>query len=607
MVRFILPVVKWLIAVTMLSAGFCHAGLGSIDWEFGTTQAICAPSWTFDGLLVTNARGTICVNSSPFVTNNTQSANDVAGLIVRHVNRKTFTPLTIDLGEYYSTSNSDQEILFIGYKPGGETVSTGFELDLIADGAGGADDFQTFTFPPEFADIVRLEVPNTKWRFDNLTFSTVIPPALPADQRLGPAFTSAMELYSKSIHDNTLVIGSDYQFVSGFQSTAPSKTKFLAPEGTAFLSSTPSVYYDRADKALYYKPSNSYSIKKNKAGAISDAADLHDPLGLGILVQSISKPRAAGGRLLFMGINSDGGDSYYLFEKKNGVTTALVTPQTLLPIGKSTSTPHYFPREIIIRPDGYAFDTSLDSSPTDWRLYASFKGGPIQYVIGETDPIPMGEYYEIVKDIERFEYTPSGEIKVRAQMRDGLWWLFFNSSGYLRREEVFITVAPENAGRQVTGERFHTVPGVAFLDTNEEIFQEHGGGCFRVVGVGDEINGETISYLEYKATRETLPLRLIVEVRYDSSPGTARILELGVAPAVRLPPRFGDTFMHPESGDLFIPLSHLTHGRTYWVRGSANLKDWTDLWRIEAVLPLQHVVIPPEILDSPSFFRVEER
>jgi hypothetical protein len=192
-------------------------------------------------------------------------------------------------------------------------------------------------------------------------------------------------------------------------------------------------------------------------------------------------------------------------------------------------------------------------------------------------------------------------------MRDGFWWLVFDSAGYVRREEVFITVAPENAGRQVTGERFPTVAGTVFIDTHEEIFREHDGRFFRVVGVGDEINGETISYLEYKATRETLPLRVLVEVRYQSSAGTARILELALAAPEQLPPRFGATYLHPESGDLFIPLSHLTHGREYWVRGSANLRDWTDLWRIEAVVPLQHVLIPAEVLDSPSFFRVEER
>ena len=134
------------------------------------------------------------MNASPFVANNSQSANDVAGLLVRHVNGKTFTPLTVDLGEYYPPTNTDEEIHFIGHKPGGGTVLTSFQLDLLADGAGGVDDFQAFTFPPEFADIVRLEVPNTRWRFDNLTFSTVVPPILPAGSRLGPGFRARWKL-----------------------------------------------------------------------------------------------------------------------------------------------------------------------------------------------------------------------------------------------------------------------------------------------------------------------------------------------------------------------------------------------------------------------------
>lgn len=246
-------------AATLLAAGICRAEFGSIDWESSSLGASCAPSWTFDGLLVTNSRGTICVNASPFVANNSQSADDVAGLLVRHVNGKTFTPLTVDLGEYYSPSNTDEEIHFIGHKPDGETVLASFQLDLLADGAGGVDDFQAFTFPPEFADIVRLEVPNTRWRFDNLTFSTVVPPVLPAEQRLGPGFTSAVELYSKSILNDTLVIGSDFQFVSGFRPTAPTSTKFLAPEGTALLSSTSPTMTGRTRRRISSHPTASSS------------------------------------------------------------------------------------------------------------------------------------------------------------------------------------------------------------------------------------------------------------------------------------------------------------------------------------------------------------
>ena len=128
-------------------------------------------------------------------------------------------------------------------------------------------------------------------------------------------------------------------------------------------------------------------------------------------------------------------------------------------------------------------------------MYASFNDGPIQYVIGEADPISLGENYVTVKRIERFEYTSSGEIKVRAEMSDGFWWLFFNHEGYLRREGIFITAIPENAGKQVTGEQLTTASGHKFLATEEEIYQEHDGRYFRVVGVGDRVNGQTISLL----------------------------------------------------------------------------------------------------------------
>ena len=74
-----------------------------------------------------------------------------------------------------------------------------------------------------------------------------------------------------------------------------------------------------------------------------------------------------------------------------------------------------------------------------------------------------------------------------------------------------------------------------------------------------------------------------------------------------LPPRIGQLRVHPESGELYLPLSHLTMGREYWLRRSSNLSTWEDLWRIPAVEPLQHVVVPHELLGQRVFFRVEER
>ncbi len=592
------------LAVLLWTAGWSAAEVGRIDWE---ASSGCAPSWTFAGLRVDNARGTICVNSSPYVTNGTSSCNDVAGLVVSHVNGKEFTPLTIDLAEYYSTTNTDQIIHFIGHKPDGATVNASFELDLIADGPGGIDDFQNFAFPPEFSDIIRLEIPNSLWRFDNLTFSTVVPPELPFDQRLGPAFASATLLYSKPVLDNTLIIGPDFQFVSGFQREAPTKTKFLPTEGTAFLTFTISPFYDRADQALYYTTPNTYSVKKNKGGVVTDAADLHDPLSAGITVSTITKPRAANGRLLFMGSSTSPTDVFYLFEKKNDVTTALVTPETALPVGDVTSTPYYFPRTLAVHGGSYAFDTSLASMAHTWRIFASFDGKPLQHVIGAGDPIPNGENYLRVKSLGAFEFNSAGEIKVRATLSSGDAWLYFSGSALLRFELIAATASPLNAGKQVAGQLFKTDSGVTFLDTHGEIFRAHEGRYFRVIGLGDSIGGETVSYLELKAVRGTPPLRVIVEARYESSESTARILELLLNDPILLPPRFGATTIHPESGDLFIPLSHLTFGREYWLRRSDNLTDWTDLWKIDQVVPLQHVVIPPALLSSPSFFRVEER
>ncbi len=589
-----------------VSVGICMAETGSIDWVQRVSDPLCSASWVFDGLRVTNARGTICLTNSSSVSNGTTTCNDLAGMVVEHMNGLPFTPQSVDLGEY-STTTSDSVIHFIGYKQDGATVTTSFQIDRLADGSGGIDDFQRFSFPLEFSDVLRLEVPNTLWHCDNLIFSTVIPPPLPSDQKLGPAYESAEIVYSKSIHDDTLILGSDFQLVSGFRPYFPTSTKFIAPEGGAFLSGTSGAWYDRADQALYFKQTHSTAIKKYKAGVTTNVADLQDPLSLGITVTSVSKARSASGRLLFMGVDLSGGDSYYIFEKRNGVTTALVTPSTQLPTGSSSSTPYYFPNDIAIHADGFAFDTSLDGSTSRWRLYASFNDGPIQYIIGVTDPVSSGEAYQTVLSLGVFEFTSTGELRVRASLNEGEAWLYFSKVGFLRLEWIMADVTPVNAGKQVRGELFKTISGVTFMDTHEEVFREYNGGFYRVLGVGDKILGETVSYLEFKTARENPPLRALVEVRYESSAGTARILELQLDPPVILPPRFGGTFVHPESGDLFVPLSHLTHGREYWLRGSVNLSEWTDLWKIEQIFPLQHVVVPATLLASPSFYRVEQR
>ena len=84
-------------------------------------------------------------------------------------------------------------------------------------------------------------------------------------------------------------------------------------------------------------------------------------------------------------------------------------------------------------------------------------------------------------------------------------------------------------------------------------------------------------------------------------------LELLMVAPFEHPPRIHSTTIHPETGEFYIPVSHLTHGREYWVRRSTDMENWTDLWKIEAVKPVLNVVIPEEFLAPSSFYRVEER
>ncbi len=581
-----------------------HAGAGLFDWESG---ASCAARWEADGLRVTNARGTICADLNGTVSNGTSSSNDVAGLTISHVNGLIFTPESIDLAEY-SALFADEVISFFGTKADGAIVSTTVALDGVIDGAGGVDDFQQFVFPADFADIIRLEVPNSTWRFDNLRFKTIIPPPLPPDPRLNSGFLSANLLYSKSIHDNTLVIGEDFQFVSGFNQTSPTRTKFIPPEGSGFHGSTPSVHYDRADQALYFKSTTSTALKKIKTGTISDVVTLADMAAAGFPeIGSLSMPRAAGGRLLFLdaGVHNEVGFS--IFKLQNGTITTVVTPQTVLPDGKLGATPRYSPSDLVVNANDFAFDTSLQTSLSIRRLYASFGGATIQQVLSTHQPISWQGSLLSVKSFSEFGFTENGELRVRARLSTANAWLHFTNAGLVRVAEIDTFAKPENAGKNVSGELVETASGVTFLKTQDEIYREYEGRFYRVAGVGDRIGGEAISMVEFKVAPANPPLRAIVEVRYESSPGSTHLFELLLDEPRSLAPWFGGSFVHPESGHLFVPLSQLTLGHSYWLQSSGNLVDWTDIERIESVEALQHVVIPPALLASPSFFRVEDR
>lgn len=91
-----------------------------------------------------------------------------------HLMAFVFTPVQVDLAEYATSFSSPISIDFSGYFSGGGVVTTSFQLDGIVDGAGGADDFETWFFPASFAGIVRLESTSTLYSMDNLVV-TIVP------------------------------------------------------------------------------------------------------------------------------------------------------------------------------------------------------------------------------------------------------------------------------------------------------------------------------------------------------------------------------------------------------------------------------------------------
>jgi hypothetical protein len=104
---------------------------------------------------------------------------------------KPFSLFSIDFGEIVNTGNEFESVvadsvLVTGYLSNGDTVSTTINLDLISDGIGGADDFQTFTFDSQWTNLNFVDFYATRQEvngyvplvnFDNIVVSAVPVPA----------------------------------------------------------------------------------------------------------------------------------------------------------------------------------------------------------------------------------------------------------------------------------------------------------------------------------------------------------------------------------------------------------------------------------------------
>jgi hypothetical protein len=89
-------------------------------------------------------------------------------LTFRHLAGRTFSLLNLDLAEYSTVFRTPKDITITGYQPDNTAVTTVVRIDGAIDGPGGAADFQTFTFGPEFSQLDRVEIFPDIYSLDNV-------------------------------------------------------------------------------------------------------------------------------------------------------------------------------------------------------------------------------------------------------------------------------------------------------------------------------------------------------------------------------------------------------------------------------------------------------
>jgi hypothetical protein len=99
-----------------------------------------------------------------------------------------FRAISVDLAEYSTVYPIPATIGFRGIKANGDIVEAQFVTDGQIDGTGSLVDFQTFTFPDTFTDLVRIEATTDLFSLDNLVIDkevsalpTPAPSALPSE------------------------------------------------------------------------------------------------------------------------------------------------------------------------------------------------------------------------------------------------------------------------------------------------------------------------------------------------------------------------------------------------------------------------------------------
>lgn len=108
-------------------------------------------------------------------------------LLFSFINGSVFGLVSIDLAEYSTVVPNAVQVLLVGYRQDGSTVSVNFTTDGIIDGGGPLADFQTFYFDKEWIDLTRVEIPTFGWSLDNLRVGVRVPEPTTSTMLLGGA------------------------------------------------------------------------------------------------------------------------------------------------------------------------------------------------------------------------------------------------------------------------------------------------------------------------------------------------------------------------------------------------------------------------------------
>lgn len=131
----------------------------------------------------------------------------------------TFSLISVDLAEYSTVFPNPMDIPWTGTTATGQTVTTTFRIDGIIDGTGPTADFQTFTFPATFQNLVSASVSVTPYAFDNLTVLTSATTA-----------SVATSVTASALPSSHITLDTDADGTPDFE--AQPATSLLNPDGT---------------------------------------------------------------------------------------------------------------------------------------------------------------------------------------------------------------------------------------------------------------------------------------------------------------------------------------------------------------------------------------